>query len=61
MLIRVTEAGALGDWLPGVEKNQGNAFICTYLMLQLLEKEPSFKLLHSILQTFGHCILDIHR
>ncbi len=59
--IRVAEGGALAHWLPDVEKNEANAFVCVYLMVQLLELEPSFSLFHSVLQTFGHCILHIHR
>jgi hypothetical protein len=57
----VAEGGALAHWLPDVEKNEANAFVCVYLMVQLLELEPSFSLFHSVLQTFGHFILHIHR
>ena len=58
---RVVDEVALSRHLTSVEKRRGDAFLHIYLMMSLLEQDPALGLLDTLLQTFGYCILDIHR
>jgi hypothetical protein len=60
-IIRVVEETALQSYLRSMDTTMENAFICTYLIVNMLERDPALSLFDILLQTFGRCIIEIHR
>jgi hypothetical protein len=57
----VVDAAALNCHLRSLDITVENAFVCTYLIMNLLEHDPALSLFDVLLQAFGHCIREIHR